>query len=172
MRLESLSAIAVALCLIAGCTQLRQHTEGSYSIAAAYPVGGKPMKTRKPSGPPVDCPSGGAARDCTLKVTVTDPNCEEANIKLEEYVKLPPIASKNRVVWTLPVGYLFCERAGDGVFMKDPNVPDDLVEPGNNPKCSDTFEWKRKKADGSDIEYYLRFRSASKICVKDPWMVN
>ncbi|MBK6804559.1 MAG: hypothetical protein IPG84_06685 [Betaproteobacteria bacterium] len=36
------------------------------------------------------------------------------------------------------------------------------------------FTWKRKKKDGVDYAYTLRFRnSASTIaCVKDPWLRN
>jgi hypothetical protein len=88
-------------------------------------------------------------------------------------VKLGALAEKKRITWTLPLGYYFCPRAGDGVFLKDPNVPDELFDPVNASKCSQSFEWKRKKADSNDYEYLIRFRSAQKICgVKDPWARN
>jgi len=147
--------------------------ERSHSLLAAYPVGGKPVNPSAPSGRPVPCPAGGSTDSCTIPIKVTDPSCDADKIVLEHFVELGDIAHKKRITWTLPAGYVFCPRAGDGVFLKDPNVPDDLFDPVNAAKCSSSFEWKRKKPNGMDYEYLIRFRSAQKICgVKDPWARN
>ena len=166
----SCSVVAMAVFFAAGCSMVGPRTEGS--MPAIYPLGGKPLVPRAPSTPGVNCRAGGAANTCTIQVKVTDSNCDPANIVLDDYVLLPDIREKDKVVWKLDAGYVFCQRAGDGVFLKDPNVPDDLVDPVHKSRCSDEFEWKRKRADGQDLEYLLRFRSANRTCVKDPWMRN
>ena len=87
-------------------------------------------------------------------------SCNADKIVLADFVDLGSFAQKKKVVWTLPAGYVFCPRAGDGVFLKDPNVPDDLFDPNaQRRECSDTFEWKRTESDGKDYAYLLRFRT-------------
>jgi len=107
-----------------------------------------------------------------IAVKVIDADCRPGSVVLDEYVVLPEIGAKDRIEWRLPPGYHFCTNSGDGVFLKDPNAPQDVFEHNPRPHCSDTFEWKRKRGDRRDYEYYLRFRSASNICVRDPWMRN
>lgn len=173
MRFQSLFLVAMVACLAVGCGSIGRKTERSYSILAAYPVEGKPIFPLTPAGNPVNCPGTGDADACVIPITVTDVRCDAADIVLENFVKLGALADKKRITWTLPLGYYFCPRAGDGVFLKNPNVPDDLFDPMPKSKCSDTFEWKRKKADSNDYEYLVRFRSAAKECgVKDPWARN
>jgi hypothetical protein len=163
---------AIGLSLAAGCATpgLRGEEPGSYP--AAYTLDGKAVTPRKPSMPPGRCEAGGDARTCTITVKVTDPSCDPAAIVLEEFVKLPTIGEKNKVVWKLPAGYVFCQRAGDGVFMKNPNIPDNLFEPVHNPRCSGEFEWMRRNTYGKEFEYLLRFRSSARTCFKDPWMMD
>lgn len=170
MNIKSFFVAASAVCTLAGCGSM---DERAYSLLAAYPVGGKPVKAFAPSGKPVPCPAGGSADSCTIPIKVTDPSCDADKIVLEDFVELGDISRKKRITWTLPAGYVFCPRAGDGVFLKDPNVPDDLFDPVNAAGCSPDFVWKRKKSDGKDYEYLIRFRSALKVCgVKDPWARN
>jgi len=169
----SWSMVAMVAFLAAGCNTSGPFSEGSN----LYPLGGKPLAPRAPTTAGVPCQTGGPAKTCTIAVSVTnpaDPKCPSDSILLDDYVVLPPIDSKDKIVWQLSAGYVFCARAGDGVFLKDPNVSDLLFDPTHNPKCSDTYEWKRKMADGqTNVEYLLRFRSAVKSsCVKDPWMRN
>ena len=168
----SWSVVAIAVCLAAGCSTIGLRTEGSSSVRAVYPLGDKPLPLRAPTVAGTHCQAGGAADACTITVKVNSPDCHPADIVLDEYVLLPDVNAKNKIVWQLPAGYKFCSRAGDGVFLKDPNVPDDLFDPVHKPRCSDEFEWKRRRADGNNREYYLRFRSRDAICVKDPWMRN
>jgi len=163
--------VAMVAFLAAGCNTSGPRSEGSSSARAAYPLGDKPLTPRTPTGPGVPCPAGGGDA-CAIKVKVNSSDCDPAGIELDEYVLLPDVTAKKRIVWELPVGYNFCSRAGDGVFLKDPNVPDNFFEPMPEAGCSRTYEWKRKRADGNNFEYYLRFRSANNICVKDPWMRN
>jgi hypothetical protein len=145
---------------------------GSFALRPLYPLGGKPVMPLTPTGPGVNCPAGGPGNACSIKVDVNPAKCDAADdVRMPEYILLPEVATKSRIIWTLSPGYVFCARAGDGVFVKDPNI-DDLYKPLDNPGCSATFEWKRVTAAGADLQYYLRFRSATNICVKDPWMRN
>jgi hypothetical protein len=164
------SLAALGLGISAGCAMIGQGGEEPGSFPAAYSLDGKPLAPRKPGVKPGSCAAGGDARTCTIPVKVNNPSCDPSTIEVEEYVKLPPISEKNRVIWKLPAGYVFCQRAGDGVFMKNPNIPDNFFEPVHNPKCSDEFEWKRRDRFGREFEYFLRFRSSTRNCIKDPWM--
>ena len=175
MKFQSLLMPALALCLAAGCAAIEpaERGERSFSFRAGYPVDGKPTKTFTPPGNPVPCPGGEAGTSCIIPITVTDASCDADKIVVEPFVKMGALAEKKSITWTLPLGYYFCPRAGDGVFLKNPNVPDDLFDPAPKSKCSDIFEWKRKKSDSNDYEYLIRFRSATKVCgVKDPWARN
>ena len=173
MKNQTFFLVAFVACLAVGCSSMELKPERSHSLAAIYPVGGKPIALITPSGHPVNCPGSGDTDSCVIPITVTDPSCDADKIVLEDFVKLGDIGAKKKVVWRLPAGYVFCQRAGDGVFLKDPNAPIDLFDPVDQPMCAATFEWKRKKSDSNDYEYLLRFRSANKVCgVKDPWIRN
>ncbi len=173
MKIQSLLLIALTACLAVGCDTMGPRDGMSHSGKALYPVKGKLLTPRTPSGQPVDCPKGQMTDSCTIPITLNNVRCDADDIVLADYVKLGDFAVKKRVTWTLPDGFYFCQRAGDGVFLKDPNAPDDVFDPVNDPHCSNSFVWKRKKVDSNDYEYLLRFRSDAKVCgVKDPWMRN
>jgi hypothetical protein len=176
MNVQLLLLIAVTF-LGAGCCCIdRDKTERSHSIRSGYPVSAQFVPLRR-AGTPVNCPGSGAASACVIPVTVTDESCDADKIVLEEFVNLGDIAQKKRVVWTLPAQYVFCPRAGDGVFLKDPLVPEDIFEPKPTKRCSDTFEWKREKSNPdnpADYEYLLRCRTTSNVCcgVQEPgWRI-
>jgi len=167
----SWTMVAIGAFLAAGCSAVDMHRGAGYgSMPAPYGLDGKPTSERKPTTAGVRCRNAGST--CTIEVKVSDPLCSEASIELDEYVLLPSVEEKKTVVWKLPAGYVFCPRAGDGAFAKNPNLPDDLYDPVHKPRCSDEFQWNRKRADGQDFEYLLRFRSAARVCTKDPWMRN
>ena len=182
MKIQSLLLVALAACVATGCsTSGRRGTdrqdlsvtqvEGSYSVDALYPVKGKPLVPRSPTGPGVPCQAGAPANECTINITVTGGDCE--TITVDDYVLMPPIGDKETITWKLMTpGYVFCQHTGDGAFFYDPNLPGNVISPVNNPSCSPTYQWKRLRTTGQDLEYYLRFRSATRICLKDPWMRN
>jgi hypothetical protein len=183
-RWISLFLVAATACLTVECAAEGQNKPpsepgseprlegGSSALRPLYPLGGKPVMPLAPTGPGANCPASGPANACSIKVDVNPAKCNAADdVRLPEYILLPQVAIKSRIIWTLSPGYVFCARAGDGVFVKDPNV-DEVYKPVDNAGCSSTFEWKRVTATGTDLQYYLRFRSASNICVKDPWMRN
>ena len=93
------SLAAIGLGLAAGCAMTGHYGGEPGSYPAAYSLDGKPAVPRRPSGPPVDCPAGGDPRTCTITVKVNDPSCNPPTIVLEEFVKLPAIGEKNRIVW-------------------------------------------------------------------------
>jgi hypothetical protein len=173
MKIQSLLLVLMATGLAASCAGDFKKTERPYSILAEYPLAGPATRPVHP-GTPVNCPGSGDADSCVIPITVTDSSCDADKIVLEDFVYLGNIHEKKKIIWKLvDPGYVFCPRAGDGVFLKSPKDYSDLFEPKPTAKCSDTFEWKRSKSDGQDYDYLLRFRTGLKICgVKDPWMRN
>lgn len=175
MKIQSLFLVAMAAFLAAACsTPMTKEggegpkigIEGSYSVQALYPLGAT-ASTRKPSGSGVKCPD---SSDCTINITLSGGDCE--NIVLDDYIVLA--STTQSVTWKLMTsGYVFCPHTGDGAYLYDPNLPNNIVGPGNNSaNCSTTYQWKRLRPTGTDLEYYLRFRSATRICLKDPWARN
>lgn len=176
MKIQPLFLIATVACLAAGCSTPMTKgaregstiaTEGSYSVQPLYPYGEKLSTRKPPSTSPVPCP---ASSDCTINITVSGDDCEQIN--LDDYIALA--STTQTVTWQLITsGYVFCPHTGDGAFLYDPNLPSNIVGPGNNgANCSTKYQWKRLRATGTDLEYYLRFRSATRICLKDPWARN
>ena len=169
MRVHLSLMVAVAVLLGAGCMG---KGERSHAIESSYPVSGTPYVPSQIKGQPVKCPGSGAPDECVIPIKITGSNCDANNIDLADFVDLG--ATSKKVIWSLPRGYYFCPRTGDGAFFKNPKVPGtyyDLQDP--NADCSQTLEWKRKHPDGMDYAYLLRFRSDTQICgVKDPWMRN
>lgn len=142
---------------------------------ALTPASAIPVKAA-PTGVPAMCAQS-AGNKCVIAVTVTpgpDGQCDDAAVSLAEFVGLDTLAKHGKIEWQLPGGYQFCPRAGDGAFPNDVNLPDGVMDLDTNVKCSPSFTWKRKKKDGVDYAYTLRFRnSASTIaCAKDPWLRN
>ena len=143
MNIKSFLVAASAVCALAGCGSM---DERAYSLLAAYPVGGKPVKAFAPSGGrPVPCPAGGSADSYTIPIKVTDPSCDADKIVLRISWSWGIFSHKKRITWPLPAGYVFRPRAGDGVFLKDPNVPDDLFDPVNAAGCSPEFVWEAQE---------------------------
>ena len=149
------SVAALGLCLVAGSGAIAQGggTKGG------------------PPGPGVKC-NNGANNTCVIQVSVPANSCSNDDIKLEEVVQLDP-ASKF-VEWRLSTGYVFCQKDGDGAFLKPDSPGKDGFKPVGNPNCTDRFTWKREKNDSLAYRYGLQFRSAdkSRICKKDPWVLN
>jgi len=166
MKIQSLFMIAGAAIVVAGCAVTKT---GTYSVESAYPLGAG-ISARMPPGPGVPCPNGGPPAECTIGITVTGSNCEAT---LDHYVLLPPLAQKKFITWKLLTpNYQFCQRSGDGAYLKDPNGESSPFQPWQHPACSDMFKVERLSADGKNYEYYLQFRAGSRICVIDPWMRN
>ncbi len=174
MKFQSLFLVAMVAYLASGCaaqTPPRQlatpQIEGSYSMQALYPIDAKLVSPRKPTGSGVQCPD---SSDCTININVSGGDCE--TIGLDDYILLA--STTQTVTWKLVTpGYVFCPHTGDGAFLYDPNLPSNIVSPGNNSaNCSQAYQWKRLRPTGTDLEYYLKFRSATRICIKDPWARN
>jgi hypothetical protein len=162
MKIQSLFLIAVAATLASGCAVTKGGT--TYSVESVYPLDGTPLSPRTPPVHGVPCQSG---PECTINIKVVDDNC---NVALDQYVQLA--AANHFVTWKLLTApYKFCQGAGDGMFLKDPNLPSPF-QPWQNPACVDMFKVTRQSIDGKDYEYKLVFRAGSKICVVDPWMRN
>jgi hypothetical protein len=138
---------ALGLCLAAGCAAV-----------------GPPKSGAK-------C-NNGANNTCVIEVSVPANSCSSDEIKLEEVVQLDP-ASKF-VEWRLSTGYVFCQKDGDGAFLKPDSPGKDGFKPVGNPNCTGSFTWKREKADSLAYKYGLVFRSKDKArsCTKDPWVLN
>ena len=149
------SLAAVGLSLVTGCGAIAQGggTKGG------------------PPGPGVKC-NNGANNNCVIEVSVPANSCSSDEIKLEEVVQLDP-ASKF-VEWRLSTGYVFCQKDGDGAFLKPDSPGKDGFKPVGNPNCTGSFTWMRQKNDGLAYRYGLVFRSVdkSKSCTKDPWIRN
>ncbi len=168
MNVRSSLLVAVTAFLVTGCCS--KDCERSRSFHTSLPVSAASFVPSRHPGTPVNCPGVGNPNECVVPIAVRDLRCYADDIVLDDFVNL---AANQKIVWQLPAGFVFCPRAGDGVFLKDPNVPDGLFDPKPSSRCSDTFEWKRLRPDGNDYAYQLRFRTADRICgVKDPWMRN
>jgi len=164
MKIQVSLLVAATILLGAGCIP----HERTRSIESKFPISDSytPGRIKRE---PVACAGSG---ECVIDISIdSNKKCDVENINLEDFVSLGD--KQNSILWRLPDGYRFCPRAGDGVFLKNPNVPDDLFEPVPPSKCEPTFKWTRLKPDGMDYEYLLRFRKGKEICgVKDPWMRN
>ena len=171
MKVHFSFLVAVAVLLGAGCAS---KGERSHAIEASYPISNTPYVATRIKGQPVKCPGSGDADACVIPIKINGSSCDSDNIDLADFVDLGNLATKKKIEWKLPEGYQFCPRAGDGVFLKNPNVPGTFFDlPDPDADCSQTLEWERKRSDTMDYAYLLRFRSNTEICgVKDPWMRN
>lgn len=128
-----------------------------------------------PVGTPTLCEES-EGNTCLIKVTVTPDGsgCSGSAVSLPDYIELLDDSKHKKIVWELSSGYKFCPRAGDGAFLDDINVPEDLFDLETNTKCDTKFSWKRKKKDGNKWAYMLRFRDDGNtmLCTKDPWFKN
>jgi hypothetical protein len=95
------------------------------------------------------------------------------------------VRSKNEIdiTWTLPAGFGFCTKLGDGVFLKsiddyDQNQFRDLgpigKPSGPSNKCKQQYQWLgHNLLEGQQYEYRMVFRdSSNNIYVLDPWIDN